>query len=89
YDVLDEAGNYAPGRSPTQMLEVLLNPNEKLLDSGHIVEAPSGTLDADKLAGKSATLRFPIAGKGWASGDTLRASLRGRTLTGVEVEQIY
>ena len=89
YDVLDEVGNYAPGRSPTQMLEVRLNPNEKLLDSVHIVEAPSGTLDADKLAGKSATLRFPIAGKGWASGDTLRASLRGRTLTGVEVEQIY
>ncbi|TFY96065.1 YncE family protein [Pseudomonas nabeulensis] len=89
YDVLDESGNYTPGRSPSQMIEVRLNPNEKLLDPAHIVEAPSGTLDADKLAGKSATLRFPIAGKGWASGDTLRASVKGRTLAGVELEQIY
>lgn len=89
YDVIDEVGNYTPGRSPTQMLEVRLDPNERLLDPASIVEAPSGTLDVDRLAGADATLRVAIAGKGWAAGDNIRVTIRGRTMAGVDIEQTY
>ncbi|WP_248749615.1 YncE family protein [Pseudomonas sp. MWU15-20650] len=89
YDVIDEVGNYSPGRSAEQILEVRLNPDERLLDPAQIVEAPSGTLDADRLAGKDATLRVAIAGKGWAPGDGIRLTIRGRSLGGGDVEQTY
>lgn len=89
YDVIDEVGNYAPGRSPTQLIEVRLNPNERLLDPAHVVEAPTGTLDADALLGKDATLRFAVAGKGWALGDEARLTLRGRALDGGDVDKTY
>lgn len=89
YDVLDQARNWAPGRSPARMIEVRLNPNETLLAAAHIAEAPTGTLDADKLGGSNATLRFPIAGQGWVVGDTLRARIKGRTLDGVDIEQVF
>ncbi|MGZ0718147.1 YncE family protein [Pseudomonas palleroniana] len=88
YEVIDEVGNFAPGRSPMQLIEVRLDPNERLLEAAQIVEAPSGTLDADKLTG-DATLRVAIAGKGWASGDGIRLTIRGRTQDGVDVEQTY
>ncbi|WP_256578762.1 YncE family protein [Pseudomonas sp. NS1(2017)] len=57
--------------------------------SAQIVEAPTGTLDADRLAGQDATLRVAIAGKGWAAGDGLRLTIRGRTQEGVDIEQRY
>ena len=89
YDVIDEVGNYASGRSPMQLIEVRLDPNERLLDAAQIVEAPTGTLDADMLTGKDATLRVAVEGKGWASGDGLRLTIRGRLPEGVDVEQTY
>ena len=89
YEVIDEVGGVAPGRSPVQLIEVRLDPNERLLDPAQIVEAPSGTLNADRLAGNDATLRVAIAGKGWAPGDGIRLKIRGRTQDGVDVEQIY
>ena len=89
FHVLDEVGNYAPGSSPMQLIEVRLDPNVRLLDPAQIVQAPSGTLDADRLAGSDATLRVAIAGKGWAPGDGVRLKIRGRRQDGVDVEQIY
>lgn len=59
-----------------------------MLDPAQIVEAPSGTLDADRLAGKDATLRVAIAGKGWAPGDGTRLTIRGRSLGGGDVDFI-
>ncbi|MBN2990800.1 YncE family protein [Pseudomonas cedrina subsp. fulgida] len=89
YAVIDEVGNYAPGHSPMQLIEVRLDPNERLLDPAQIVEAPSGTLNADRLAGSDATLRVAIANKGWVSGDGIRLTIRGRMQGGIDVEQVY
>lgn len=88
-DVIDEVGNYAPSRSPAQLIEVRLDPSERLLEAAQIVEAPGGTLDTDRLAGKDATLRVPIAGRGWVPGDGIRLNIQGRTPSGVDVEQTY
>lgn len=88
-EVIDEVGNHCPGQSAPQMIEVRLNPNERLLDPAQIVEAPAGVLDADNLAGKDATLRVAIENKGWAPGDSVRLTVRGRSLDGGDVEQTY
>lgn len=89
YDVIDEVGNYSPGRSAEQFIEVRLDPNERLLDAASIVEAPSGTLNADRLEGDAATVRVAIAGKGWATGDSIRVKIKGQTMAGVAIEQTY